>query len=139
MNYFRCRPLFIEAFDTTGRNILQCQTLDQVNMEPVAVLYSSRPSIQRKCLKGKWNIFDMRQLLPSSIHRGLRYNIKIFPSEEKLKQFLLPSSIHRGLRYNIKTFPSTKRPLQIELLPSSIHRGLRYNKNIMRSYFQTKD
>ena len=119
----------------------------------VAVLYSSRPSIQPSkvvTIPPYW-----LDVLPSSIHRGLRYNrLLVVILWQKLDE-MLPSSIHRGLRYNLysgvrgtATFRRSCRPLFIEafdttptsfdirttmtfmLLPSSIHRGLRYNMMI---------
>ena len=68
----------------------------------VAVLYSSRPSIQQVIKARNLIVENKHQKLPSSIHRGLRYNKEIVKEAKKeiQKQLKLPSSIHRGLRYN---------------------------------------
>ena len=107
-----CRPLFIEAFDTTHRRSIRlAQTFQAIN---VAVLYSSRPSIQQE------------------VNAAIRSVFKEF-TEARIRFFVhanwLPSSIHRGLRYNEFHILSERQRKLMSRLPSSIHRGLRYNYN----------
>ena len=126
----RCRPLFIEAFDTT---IYHWTNWRGRRCNHVAVLYSSRPSIQHggsathlhKAYNGG---------LPSSIHRGLRYNNNPKKEIKKEAPQALPSSIHRGLRYNLKVkhwaysdAEGSCRPLFIEAFDTTVYRKFLIN------------